>query len=41
MFKEFFGKTLACKDVIYIYAHNLAGFDGILLLNHLLEFEGA
>jgi hypothetical protein len=39
MFKEFIGKMLTFKSVNKVYAHNLSGFDGILLLNHLLDYE--
>lgn len=36
MFKEFIYKLIQFNDVKYVYAHNLSGFDGILLLNHLI-----
>ena len=41
MFTTFIKKLLKFKNVKYIYAHNLSGFDGILLLKHLIKFEGA
>jgi hypothetical protein len=41
MFKEFIGKMLTFKSVNKVYAHNLSGFDGILLLNHLLDYENS
>lgn len=41
MFKNFITQLLENKEIKYIYAHNLSGFDGILLMRHLIEFEGA
>ena len=38
MFKEFIGKIIELKHVKYVYAHNFSGFDGILLLKHLLNY---
>jgi hypothetical protein len=40
MFNSFISQLLEFKDVKKIYAHNLSGFDGILLLEHLINFEG-
>jgi hypothetical protein len=41
MFNKFISQlfTYKFKDVKYIYAHNFSGFDGILLLEHLLNFD--
>ena len=39
MFHNFISKLLKFNKVKYIYAHNFSGFDGILLLKHLLLFE--
>jgi hypothetical protein len=41
MFNKFISQLLSpkFKDVKYIYAHNFSGFDGILLLEHLLNFD--
>ena len=41
MYKDFIGKIIELTDVKLIYAHNLSGFDGILILKHLLNYEGA
>ena len=38
MFKEFIDQILANKDIKFIYAHNLSGFDGIFLLEQLIEY---
>ena len=40
MFKSFIKQILELSNVKVIYAHNLSGFDGILLLKHLIKFEG-
>lgn len=41
MFKDFITKLIANKNIKIVYAHNLAGFDGILLLKHLINYTGA
>ena len=41
MFNDFIKQMLQFKDVKYVYAHNLSGFDGILLMKSLINFEGA
>jgi hypothetical protein len=43
MFNNFISKLLSKRfeNVKYIYAHNFSGFDGILILKHLLDFVGA
>ena len=42
MFVNFINQlTKIDKSVKYIYAHNLSGFDGILLLRHLVEYKSA
>lgn len=41
MFKNFIKQICDFKDVQYVYAHNLSGFDGIFLLRHLINYEGA
>nr|YP_010170417.1 DNA polymerase [Phanerochaete carnosa]QRZ60399.1 DNA polymerase [Phanerochaete carnosa] len=41
MFNQFIKQMLAFKSVKYIYAHNLSGFDGILILKHLIKYDGA
>lgn len=38
MFTDFLTQMIKLKNVKYVYAHNLAGFDGILLLKHLITF---
>jgi hypothetical protein len=40
MFKNFITKLIKNKDLKYVYAHNLSGFDGILLLKHIISYEG-
>lgn len=40
MFKCFIKQILEFKHIKYIYAHNLSGFDGILLLKHLIKYSG-
>jgi hypothetical protein len=42
MFNDFITQLLSpkFKYIEYIYAHNFSGFDGILLLKHLLEYQG-
>ena len=39
MFSDFINKILENEDIKYVYAHNLSGFDGILLMKHLLLHE--
>ena len=34
-------ETVKSRNIKYIYAHNLSGFDGILLMRHLLNYKGA
>ena len=41
MFRDFINKLIANKDIKVVYAHNLAGFDGILLLKHLINYPGS
>ena len=45
MFKEFITKLIDVKKknkhLKYVYAHNFAGFDGILFMKHLINYEGA
>ena len=41
MFRDFINKLIANKNIKIVYAHNLAGFDGILLLKHLINYPGA
>lgn len=41
MFKNFISQILNNKSVDTIYAHYLSGFDGILLLRHLIAYKGA
>ena len=41
MFRDFINKLIANKDIKVVYAHNLSGFDGILLLKHLINYPGA
>lgn len=42
MFKDFITKILSTdKSIKYVYAHNLAGFDGVFLLKELLKYSGA
>lgn len=41
MFTNFITQLLQFKKVKYIYSHNLSGFDGILLMKHLLNYKGA
>ena len=41
MFKDFITQLITLKDIKVVYAHNLAGFDGILLLKHLINYPGA
>lgn len=39
LFADFIKQIVKNKNVKYIYAHNLSGFDGIFLLRHLLEYS--
>ena len=41
MFKDFITQLITLKDIKVVYAHNLSGFDGILLLKHLINYPGA
>jgi hypothetical protein len=41
MFVDFIGQLLRFNKVKNIYAHNLSGFDGILLLKYLINYTGA
>ena len=41
MFNNFIKGIVAIKQISYVYADNLSGFDGIFLLKHLIKFEGA
>ena len=41
MFHNFIKQLIEVKGVKYVYAHNFAGFDGILLLKHLLSYKPA
>jgi hypothetical protein len=41
MFTKFIDQVICIKNLKYIYAHNLSGFDGIFLLKHLINYEGA
>ena len=45
MFKEFITKLIAVKKknkhLKYVYAHNFGGFDGILFIKHLINYEGS
>lgn len=41
MFISFLDQLLNLKSIKYAYAHNLSGFDEILLLKHLLNYPGA
>jgi hypothetical protein len=41
MFVNFFKQILELKEIKYIYAHNLSGFDGIFLLTQLIRFDAA
>lgn len=38
MFKSFFSQLIEHKNIKYVYAHNLSGFDGVFILKHLLAF---
>lgn len=40
MFNRFIEQIIADKNVRYVYAHFLSGFDGIFLLKHLINFPG-
>ena len=40
MFSDFINKILENEDIKYVYAHNLSGFDGILLMKHLINYDG-
>ena len=39
MFHNFIKQLVSLPNVTTVYAHNLAGFDGILLFKELLEFN--
>ena len=39
LFLNFINQIVANKKIRYIYAHNLSGFDGILLLRHLIDYN--
>lgn len=41
MFYSFIDQLLEFKHVKYVYAHNFSNYDGILLLKHLINYEGA
>ena len=41
MFNSFIKQLVDLKNIKYAYAHNLSGFDGILLLKYLIAYEGA
>ena len=41
MFNNFIEKILKLKSVKYVYAHNLANFDGALMLKHLIRFKNS
>ena len=41
MFKAFIAKLMSIKALKYVYAHNLSGFDGIILLRYLMLIKGA
>jgi DNA polymerase type B, organellar and viral len=41
MFINFIDKLMNIKHLKYIYAHNLSGFDGILLLQHLISYPNS
>ena len=42
MMMDFIKQLIKCdKNIKYIYAHNLSGFDGVLLLKHLIKYPGA
>ena len=38
MFNNFISQIISFNDLKYVYAHNLSGFDGILLLNFLIQY---
>ena len=39
MFHNFISKLLQKRQIKNVYAHNLSGFDGILLLKHLINYD--
>ena len=41
MFNSFIEQLINLKNIKHAYAHNLSGFDGILLLKHLIAYPEA
>ena len=41
LFNNFIEKILKLKSVKYVYAHNLANFDGALMMKHLIRFKNS